>query len=123
MVERNRQSDDGPLFAVGDVACTLDESDARERSEWIEADLLPHLVDVEEITDGYEFVFERSPEAFAVVSKFIRVESNCCSDLWFEVTVPPGSDVLSLSVTGPRGTQELFDRAMAEYVEDVAEMV
>lgn len=106
---------------AGEVACTLDEAEAAERAEWVQAEFLPHLEAVEEIDDGFVQVFPKTDEALEAVVTAVLLESRCCSDESFALEVPADEDEIRLTVTGPEGTKELARRGFFELFEDAPE--
>lgn len=103
---------------IGDVACTLNKTEATERAEWVEEEFLPHLADVNEIADGFVFVFPNTDETLEVVVTAVLLESRCCSDESYTLDVPADRDEITLTVTGPEGTKELARQGLFEMFED-----
>lgn len=111
---------DGPVGVdptAGDVACTLTEAEAKQRAEWVDADVLPYFEALEERADGYAMRFARTSAAFEAVTELVRLESDCCGDFHFQVDVPPGADTVTLTVTGPDGTKALIERGLLDRFE------
>lgn len=73
-----------------EITCTLTDEAADQRLDWVANNLIPHLDAIEEREDGYTFVFNRSPEAYAAVAEVAWKESQCCAWATFEVELPPG---------------------------------
>lgn len=107
----------GMASVAGEVACTLDEADATERAEWVQAEFLPHLEAVEEVDDGFVQMFPKTDEALEAVVTAVLLESRCCSDASYALEVPADGDEIRLTVTGPDGTKELARRGFFEMFE------
>jgi hypothetical protein len=107
---------------VEDVACTLNEAEAAQRGDWVEAEFLPHLDRVEERDDGFVLLFPHTEEALEAALTAIALESRCCSEQSFTLEVPAG-DELRLAITGPDGTKELAREGFFEMFEDAPEPV
>jgi hypothetical protein len=89
------------------VECRLTEPEARERLDWVEAELVDDLSSVAELEDGFRFEFAGTDDTLRTVGTFVALESTCCSFARFEIEVPPESKSTFLTVTGPEGTKEL----------------
>ena len=63
---------------------------------------------VEEEENGYRFSFPNETELIARLAEFIANERLCCPFLKFVLTVTMQDEPLSLSLTGPAGTQEFL---------------
>lgn len=98
-----------------EITCTLSSERAERRLEWVEENLLPHLEDIEQHEDGYSFVFDRNPEAYAAVAEVAWKESQCCSWATFQVELPPGDGPIKWHERSDReeGT-ELFGDALED---------
>ena len=77
-----------------ETTCTLTDGEAEQRLEWVTDNLVPHLDAIEEHDDGFTFVFDRTPEAYAAVAEIVWKESQCCAWATFEVELPPGDGPL-----------------------------
>lgn len=98
-----------------EITCTLSTEQAKRRLAWVEENLLPYLTDIEKHEDGYSFVFERDPEAYAAVVEIAWKESQCCSWATFQVELPPGDGPIKWHERSDReeGT-ELFGDALQD---------
>lgn len=106
---------------VGEVSCALNESEAEERADWVETELLPHLTTAEAIEDGYVLVFPKTDAALEAVVTAVVLESRCCSDNSFTLEVPADGDEIRLALTGPPGTKELARQGFFEMFEAAPE--
>ena len=93
------------------VACSLSAATQRERGEAIRTGLLGKASGVRELDAGFEIRFERSDGLIGEVAAFIAFESGCCAFADFALEVPAGQGPISLRVTGPDGTKEVFRAA------------
>lgn len=106
---------------VEDVACRLNESEAAERAEWVEAEFVPHLDEVDELDDGFALRFPNTDEALEAVVTTVVLESRCCADETFTLEVPADGEQLTLTITGPDGTKELARQGFFDRFEDAPE--
>jgi hypothetical protein len=63
---------------------------------------------VQEVEDGYEFLFPNETELISSIAEFISGERLCCPFLNFTLTVVSKDQPISLSLAGPVGTQEFL---------------
>jgi hypothetical protein len=68
---------------------------------------------VQEVENGYEFVFPNGTDFISRIAEFISNERLCCPFLRFTLTVSPGSEPITLSLSGPLGTQEFLKAEFA----------
>ena len=59
------------------------------------------------VPGGYSFQF--AADAFAEVTTFVANERKCCPFLHFVIEVPPASDRVTLTISGPEGTPKFLD--------------
>jgi hypothetical protein len=60
------------------------------------------------VENGYELRFPNETEFISKISEFISNERLCCPFLAFTLNVISNSEPISLSLTGPIGTQEFL---------------
>lgn len=96
-----------------DVVCTLDESTRERRRAEMESSFLPLVTDTRELADGYAFTLSDTPEAIRRAADFVAKEAGCCAFATYELEVPPDYDAVTLRVTGPEGTKELYEEGFA----------
>jgi hypothetical protein len=60
------------------------------------------------LPNGATFRFSSGPAILALLTEFVRLESQCCQFLRFRLTVEPGGGDLWLELTGPDGTREFL---------------
>jgi hypothetical protein len=92
------------------VACTLSDAQMRERERTVLAAFGAHVFGVEERSDGYDVQMAASEEAMTAAAALIAVERRCCPFLRFALSIEPGSETATLSLTGPEGTREFLSR-------------
>lgn len=78
-------------------------------------ELIQAVQSVQEIGNGYEFRFPSEAEFISKIAELISNERLCCPFLNFALNVFSNREPVSLSLTGPIGTQE-FLRAEFEGV-------
>lgn len=92
-------------------ACLLPEKTMRQRIEKVREELVPGIVDIEEIPDGYVYWLERTEEWFRRVCDFALFESRCCDFADFEIGLQATGKRISLRITGPGETKEFLRQA------------
>ena len=70
--------------------------------------LVQTIQSIQEIENGYVFIFPDETESIIELAEFISNERLCCPFLKFMLTVNSNNDPISLSLTGPIGTQEFL---------------
>ena len=98
------------------IYCKLSSAELRDRVGEVRADFLASIVRADELSDGYRFAFEKSAERLSQLADFVHFESECCPFLHFEIRLEGESDVVTLSLSGPKGTKD-FLKTMAENAE------
>jgi len=83
------------------IACTLNESELRERRQAITGAFRGMKVTISELSDGYAFIFPASSEALKRIAELVDLERQCCSFLTFKIVVEAANADLRLEVTGP----------------------
>lgn len=104
-------------FAVGGVECTLDVERAERRADRVEDGLVHHIEAAEELENGYRLVFERTTDAFEAAAELFWLESQCCADEDFAITLPADGQPFWVDMTGPEGTKELARQGFFEAIE------
>ena len=79
-------------------------------------ELIQSVGHVQEVENGYEFTLPNESEVINKIAEFISNERLCCPFLKFSLNVYSASEPVSLTSTGPIGTQEFlraeFDGAL-----------
>jgi len=71
-------------------------------------ELIQAVQSVQEVENGYEFMFPNESGSISKISEFISNERLCCPFLKFTLNIISTSEPISLSFTGPAGTQEFL---------------
>lgn len=90
------------------VACCLSDEELRNREATLFAQFNAALIESEELDDGYLFRVLGDKKSIALVTELIMAERECCPFLKFELSLEPGMGPVSVRMTGPAGTKELF---------------
>src|SRR6266545_1967320 len=92
------------------LACNMDVFTPAQRESHIRTttELIQVVRSVQEVENGYKFVFPNETELILKIAEFISNERLCCPFLRFSLNVVSSSDPISLSLTGPLGTQEFL---------------
>jgi len=94
------------------VACALSERELAERRAALLTHLRRHRQEARWLADGAALRFPSGPSVMAVLTEFIRLESQCCSFLRFQLTVEPGGGPVWLELSGPPGTRDFLAREL-----------
>ncbi|WP_396612140.1 hypothetical protein ACH9L7_02310 [Haloferax sp. S1W] len=106
-----------------EVSCSLTADEVAQRKQWIEANLLPHLVDIEARPDGFSFVFDRNPDAYAAATELSWKEAQCCAWATFEVELPPDENSVRWNTRSAHDSGvELFSDELQEMVREYDEV-
>jgi hypothetical protein len=92
------------------LVCNMDVFTLAQREAHIVTTtmLMQSIQGVREVQNGYEFTFPGQPEFISRIAEFISNERACCPFLKFGLTVFPDGEPITLSLTGPAGTQEFL---------------
>jgi hypothetical protein len=71
-------------------------------------ELIQSVQGVQEVENGYEFAFLNESELIIKIAEFISNERLCCPFLKFSLNIASNNEAISLSLTGPLGTQEFL---------------
>jgi hypothetical protein len=99
------------------LACNMNAFTREQREAHIRVttQLVKAMLSVREIQNGYEFLFPNESQHITGIAEFIANERLCCPFLEFGLNIKPNNLSISLSLSGPVGTQE-FLRAEFEEV-------
>ena len=70
--------------------------------------LIQAVEGVQEIENGYRFVFANETALISQIAEFIAKERLCCPFLTFTLQVAPANEPLALTLSGPSGTREFL---------------
>lgn len=93
------------------LACNMDVFTPEQRNSHIQTttELIQGVQRVREIENGYEFQFPNETGFISRIAEFISNERLCCPFLEFNLKIRSNDEpVVSLSLTGPMGTQEFL---------------
>ncbi len=82
------------------IACLLSEREQAQRAETARQDLLPGVLAVEELSDGYGYRFPADEDGTAKVLAVVAAERRCCPFFTFEVVFEPHERGLWLRFRG-----------------------
>ncbi|NWG07774.1 MAG: hypothetical protein HXY35_13950 [Chloroflexi bacterium] len=91
------------------LACDMTVFTPVERESHIQntLQLYQSVRDIRAVENGYEFLFPHTTE-MTKLAEFISKEKMCCPFLEFTLKVEPNKKPISLTLTGPDGTQEFL---------------
>jgi len=81
------------------------------------AGLFQSVQDIQEAENGFEFIFPNRSEIITGLGGFIANERLCCPFLDFTLKVAQQDEPISLSLTGPEGTQDFLRAEFSEAFE------
>jgi hypothetical protein len=92
------------------LVCNMGVFTASQREAHIHntTELIQVVQSVQEVGNGYEFRFPNETEFISKIAEFILNERLCCPFLKFTLNVFSNNEPVSLSLTGPIGTQEFL---------------
>jgi hypothetical protein len=92
------------------LACNMDVFTPSQREAHIQTttELFQAVQNVQEIENGYEFTFPNETQFISGIAEFISNERLCCPFLKFTLNVFSNHEPVSLSLTGPIGTQKFL---------------
>jgi hypothetical protein len=80
-----------------------------QRESYIQTtELVQSVQDVQEVSNGYEFMFPNESDLILKIAEFISNEQLCCPFLKFSLNIVSNNEPIALSLTGPFGTQEFL---------------
>lgn len=93
-----------PLF------CNMSVFTPAQRDDHIQVtiELVQAIQSVHEVENGYVFSFPNKTDLISKATQFILNERLCCPFLIFNLQVNASHEPISLSLTGPAGTQEFL---------------
>jgi len=92
------------------LACNMSVFTPAQREAHIQTttELIQGVQAVRDIENGYEFRFPNETDFISKVAEFISNERLCCPFLEFNLNIRSSDGPVSLSLTGPIGTQEFL---------------
>jgi hypothetical protein len=83
------------------VACTLTDSELRERRSGIFDAVRRAVLDISPLPDGYAYRFEPTSETLSQLALLVDLERRCCAFLTFRIVVQSRRQPICLEITGP----------------------
>jgi hypothetical protein len=91
------------------IVCTLSAEALRARKQGLLAQVARRATCMTKIPAGYRFEFDAGSDTLSLVATMIDAERQCCRFLQFELSVGPDLGPLTLTLTGPEGTQQFVE--------------
>jgi hypothetical protein len=91
------------------IVCTLSEEGLRARKQGLLAQVARRATIVTKIPAGYRFECDAGSDTLSLIATMIDAERQCCRFLLFELSVGPDLGSLTLTLTGPEGTQQFLE--------------
>ena len=98
------------------LICDMNVFTPVEREHHIQStlELYQTVQSIHEVTNGIEFIFPNGAESITKLAEFISNERLCCPFLEFTLRITPNDEPISLTLTGPAGTQEFLRAEFSE---------
>jgi hypothetical protein len=92
------------------LVCNMDVFNPAQRESHIRTttELIRAVQRVNGVENGYELQFPNETEFITQIAEFISNERLCCPFLKFSLNIVSNIEPVSLSLTGPTGTQEFL---------------
>jgi hypothetical protein len=90
------------------IACRMTPEAQRARQQELDDDLFSGTDQVRELDNGYAFRFPGSADWIDRITRFIKVERDCCPFFTFELAFGPDQGPVWLHLRGPEGTKEFI---------------
>lgn len=118
MSDASTTDDDSATDDTGSptVACTLTPDQLAARTGELAA-LRDHYRGVEAAEDGVTVRFDGDDASLLAVAQFVANERQCCAFADYAVETAPPYEEVRLTVTGPEGTETMFDAGLVELLE------
>ncbi len=99
------------------VACTLSETEQRNRRAELRNGFMQRIRSVRELPAGLAFRLDLTADTEREVHEFVAFESQCCGFASFAQRRDESARALWLEVTGPSGAREIFANLVPESLE------
>lgn len=90
------------------IACTLTETEMRERRRTILDSVRGAALTVKPLPLGYVYCFEPTSEVVAQLARLVDLERQCCPFLTFGIIIEAGNLPIRLEITGPPEAKALI---------------
>jgi len=103
------------MTTTSPLVCNMNVFTPTERENHIQntVQLYKTVKEILEVENGYEFIFPSNTELIRL-TEFISYEKLCCPFLEFTLKIQPDQKPISLTLTGPIGTQEFLQEEFSE---------
>ena len=91
------------------IVCTLSEEGRRARRQGLLARVARRATSATKTPAGYRFEFQAGSDTLSLIATMIDAERQCCRFLQFELRVDADLGPLTLTLTGPEGTQQFLE--------------
>jgi hypothetical protein len=91
------------------IACTLSTDELRASASSLLPGVISRARRVTTRSNGIRVELEATSDNLRRLADAIERERQCCAFLHFELDVPPNAGAYILTVTGPDGSERLFD--------------
>ena len=91
------------------LACSLSEPDFAKRRRELAENVSGGVLKVDELEDGYAFVFPGNTEWAARLVELVNAERTCCPFFAFELVFEPDLGPVLLKIRGPEGVKEFIE--------------
>ena len=92
------------------LACNMNVFTPAQREQHIQTtrQLIQEVQNIQSVEHGYQFNFPNETEFISKIAEFISNERLCCPFLVFNLTVSTMHEPVSLTLSGPAGTQQFL---------------
>ena len=90
------------------IACSLSESELRERRKTILVSMQHDVIDTESLPNGYRYEFRAQADVLSKLAELVWLEHDCCRFLTFKIVVEAGDAPVRLEVTGPPESKQMI---------------
>ena len=92
------------------LVCNMNVFTPAQREAHIQTttELIQAVQGIHEVENGYEFTFPNQTDLITQLAEFILNERLCCPFLRFTLNIVSDREPVTLSLTGPIGTQEFL---------------
>jgi len=101
------------------IACRLTDAEFREREALLLARFKAAVATTRELPDGFAFLAPGEKTWITLLTDLIVAERECCPFLRFELTAEPNLGPVTLSVTGPAGSNAFVKKTFCNPGEPV----
>ncbi|MCI0552176.1 MAG: hypothetical protein L0287_14590 [Anaerolineae bacterium] len=97
------------------LVCDMNVFTPAERDNHVQStvELYRTVQDIREVENGFEFLFPNTTQ-LTKLAEFISNEKMCCPFLEFTLRIEPDEKPISLTLAGPKGTQEFLREEFSE---------